>query len=139
MSSETYDAVVTIEGGDHPLRAETGTHSAIVRVFHRVASSCVTGLDVLFDDAFAFDVHRPLTARRARPMLRGHVVNAAGNRISVGARARDDHERSFDLFAGVGREMVIVGSLRLGQRVAVAGETAAVRDGWTFGLSKAAA
>lgn len=139
MSSESYDAVVTIEGGAHPLHWEKGTHAAVVQVFRGVASSHVTGLDVSLDDSFEFDVHRPITARRARPILRGHVTDANGARVYVGARARDDHERSYDLLAGVGRDMVVVGSLRLGQRVAVASRAASGRERWTFGLVRAAA
>lgn len=135
---EAYDAVVTIDKGVHPLAFEGGTHAAIVRVYRGIASSHVMGLDVCLDDSFSFDVHRPLTARRARPLLRGHVVTADGARVHVGARARDEHERSFDLLAGVGREMTVVGSIRLGQRVVVEGEAARSRDSWSFGLVKAA-
>lgn len=133
---ESYDGVVIIEAGAHPLACEGGTHSAVVRVFRGVASHHVMGLEVCLDDNFAFEVHRPITARRSRPLLRGHV-NANGERIQIGARARDDHERSFDLYAGVGRDLTIIGSLRLGQRVVL--EAGAAREPWAFGLSRAAA
>jgi hypothetical protein len=133
---ESYEGVVTIDAGSHPLAIEQGAHSAVVRVFRGVTSH-VIALEVCLDDSFCFDVQRSLTVPRARPLLRGSVM-IGEHRVRVGARAVHPAERSFDLFAGNGRDLARVGSLRLGQRIVVEGESAA-RDGWGFALMKAAA
>lgn len=135
---EAYDGVAIIDGGAHPLAFARGTHAAIVHVYRGVTSGHVSGLEVCLDDALGFDVRRPLTARRSRPILRGHIDAPNGQRIQVGMRARDQHERSFDLLAGAGRELMVVGSLRFGQRIVIEGERVG-RSLWPFAHAEAAA
>ncbi len=114
MNTESYDGVAVL-GNE--------THAVVARLSYGITGH-VVALDVTLDDGSTITARRTLTARGRRPMLRGTPISA---------RARDEHERSFDLFVDNG----IVGNVRLGQRVILEGET--VREGRAFGLVKAAA
>lgn len=139
--TDPYDGVIVVDAGDHPLQFLVGAHPVIARVSHGV-SSHVSALDVCVNDngaAFEFVVRRPLASRRARPVLRGHVVLPSGDRITLGARARDERERSFDLLVARADGLETVGSIRLGQRVVIEGERTQRRERWALLTPQAAA
>ena len=122
MSCESYEGVVQFDNR---------SHAAIIRIERGLVSSHVVVLEVSLEDGSRLDLHRWLPTR---PLLRGHLLVEGGDRRPIAARARDEHERSFDLFV----DETVVGNVRLGQRIVLEGAPR-TRDARGFGLAKAAA